>query len=63
MPNQPVTPKVKSIEIPWKVLVHRADPNFEYEKRNETFYRFTGRVFRGNNATSGPYSSKPHDNP
>lgn len=63
MPNQPTTPKVKTINIPWRVLVHRADPNFEHEKRHEVQYRFTGRTFYANPATSGPYSSKPHDNP
>ena len=56
--------KVRTIQIPFKVLVLRADPDFEKSKRKEPFYRFSnGRRFDENTATQGPYSNAPHDNP
>lgn len=56
--------KPRSLDIPWKALVLRADPNFEAEKRNETFYLFSnGRRFSGNPAKHGAYSSETPDNP
>lgn len=55
----PNYPKVKILDVPFKVLVLRADPDFEKAKRNEVFYEFTGRRFRGNNATSGAYAPEP----
>ena len=56
--------KVKTIVIPFKVIVMRADPAFEAEKRKEPFYRFSnGRLFLENTAEQGPYSPLPPDNP
>jgi len=56
--------QVRTLQTPWKVLVMRADPAFEYEKRHEPFYRFSnGRRFDENTAIQGAYSPKPHDNP
>jgi hypothetical protein len=56
--------KVRNLNTPWKVLVLRADPDFEAAKRKEPFYEFSnGRRFNENTARQGPYSSAPHDNP
>lgn len=55
----PNYPQPKRIEVPFKVLVLRADPDFERAKRNEVFYEFTGRTFRGNPAVSGAYAPEP----
>ncbi|MET4187607.1 hypothetical protein ABIB86_000444 [Bradyrhizobium sp. JR1.7] len=56
-PYNPPT-RVKSLEVPFKTLIVRADPDFEQAKRREVFYEFSnGRVFRENNATQGPYAS------
>jgi hypothetical protein len=64
MASSPRTMRVKSLAIPWKVLVMRADPDFEASKRKEPFYRFSnGRTFDENTAKQGPYSDAPHDNP
>lgn len=52
----PNYPQPRRIEVPFKVLVTRADPDFERAKRNEVFYEFTGRVFKGDNARSGAYA-------
>lgn len=52
----PRYPAPKRIEVPFKVLIVRADPDFEQRKRNEVFYEFTGRTFKGNNATKGAYA-------
>lgn len=61
-PYNPPT-KVKTLEIPYKVLVLRADPAFEAAKRNEPFYEFSNvRRFNENTAIQGPYSSTK-DNP
>lgn len=55
--------KVKSLAFPYKVLVLRADPSFEFEKRKEPFYEFSnGRRFNENTAIQGPYSPAK-DNP
>lgn len=55
--------KVQTLDIPYRVLVLRADPSFEYAKRNEPFYEFSnGRRFNENTAIQGPYSGK-WDNP
>ena len=57
----PVTPKVRTVVTPYRVLVLRADPDFEAQKRKETFYEFSnGRTFRENPATHGPYSTVPN---
>lgn len=52
---------VRTLEIPIKSLVLRADPDFEQAKRKEPFYEFSKRKFTGNNATSGPYSDVPNE--
>lgn len=49
--------KVKTLVVPLKTLVVRADPDFERKTRREPFYEFSGRTFYGNNATSGAYDS------
>jgi hypothetical protein len=55
--------KVRTLEIPYKVLVLRADPSFESSKRREPFYEFSsGRCFNENTAIQGPYSPAK-DNP
>lgn len=56
--------KPRNINIPWKAMVLRADPDFEAAKRREVFYRFSNdRTFVENPATHGAYSSEPPDNP
>lgn len=56
--------KVRTFQVPFKVLVMRADPEFEAAKRKEPFYEFSnGRRFDENTAVQGPYSKAPHDNP
>jgi hypothetical protein len=55
--------RVKTLEMPYKVLVLRADPDHEQARRKEPFYEFTGRRFDDNTATKGAYSSAAHDNP
>lgn len=64
MMAQPTTPRVKTVQIPFKILIIRADPAFETEKRRDPFYKFSnGREFNENTAKQGPYSDAPHDNP
>jgi len=56
--------KVRTLQTPWKVLVLRADPAFEYDRRHEPFYEFSnGRTFNEDTSRQGPYSPLPHDNP
>lgn len=50
--------KVVVVEVPFKALVVRADPDYERDKRWEPFYETSGRTFYGNNQTAGPYSNK-----
>jgi hypothetical protein len=52
--------RVKTLQIPYKVLVLRHDPDFEQAKRKEPFYEFTGRRFDENTAVQGPYSTVPN---
>jgi hypothetical protein len=53
--------KVKTLQIPWKVMVLRADPGFEAGKRKEPFYEFSnGRTFNEDTAHQGPYSTDPN---
>jgi hypothetical protein len=52
--------KVRTLQMPFTVLVHRADPDFEQMRRKEPFYEFTGRKFEENTATQGPYSTVPN---
>lgn len=58
----PNYPQPTRIEMPYKVLVIRADPEFERAKRREAFYEFTGRTFYANPMTSGAYA-EPEDQP
>ena len=47
----------RSISIPFKVLVQRADPDFERARRKEREYEFSnGRVFEANPDNRGPYA-------
>ena len=53
--------KVKTLEIPYRVLVLRNDPDFEIAKRKEPFYEFSkGRVFLEDTARQGAYSTVPN---
>jgi hypothetical protein len=62
-PYKPPT-KVRTLQIPWKVLVMRADPAFEYDKKHEPFYQFSnGRRFDEDTSRQGAYSKLPPDNP
>lgn len=54
--TKPNYPQPRKIEVPFKVMVQRADPEFEQKRRKEVFYEFTGRRFFGNNMTSGAYA-------
>ena len=47
----------KRIEIPWKTLVVKADPDYEKLKRDELEYTFSGnRAFTSKNSNKrGPY--------
>lgn len=53
---------VKTLQIPYKSLVLKADPDFEQAKRKEPFYQFSnGRRFDENTAIQGPYSTVPNE--
>lgn len=57
----PPLKKVTTLATPFKVLVLRADPDFEAAKRKEPFYEFSnGRRFDENTAQQGPYSTVPN---
>jgi hypothetical protein len=57
----PPVPKVRTLQMPFKVLVLRADPNFEAAKRKEPFYEFSnGRRFDEDTSRQGPYSTVPN---
>lgn len=60
--SKPYTPptKVSTLQIPYKALVLKSDPEFEQAKRKEPFYEFSGRKFDGNTAMHGAYSSVPN---
>ena len=51
---------MKTLEMPYKVMVLRSDPDFETAKRKEPFYEFTGRRFDDNTANKGAYSDVPN---
>jgi len=55
-----VPPRVKTLEIPYKTQVLRAEPDFEALRRKEPFYEFTGRTFTGNPANQGASSDVPN---
>lgn len=52
--------RVKTLPIPYKVMVLRADPNHEAAKKKEPFYEFTGRRFDDDTANKGAYSDVPN---
>lgn len=61
---QPYNPphKVKTIEVPYRTMVLRAEPDFEALKRKEPFYEFSnGKRFNENTAKQGPYSTVPNE--
>lgn len=60
MPRYNPPTQVKTLEMPYKVLVLRHDPDFETAKRREPFYEFTGRRFDDNTANKGAYSDVPN---
>lgn len=46
----------RTLNLPWRSIVNKADPEREREIRNEVEYEFSnGRKFRGNPKTRGPY--------
>jgi len=50
----------KTVEIPYRTAVIRADPDFEWGKRHEPFYEFSnGRRFDENTAKQGAYNFIP----
>jgi hypothetical protein len=62
MPPPPVkATKVTTTEIPLKVLVVRADPNFEANKRKVISYEFPRRVFTEDTSRQGAYSTVPNE--
>lgn len=53
--------KVRTLEFPYKVMVLRADPNFEAAKKKEPFYEFSGgRRFDEDTSKKGAYSDVPN---
>lgn len=52
--------KVTTTEIPLKVMIVRAEPNFEANRRKVISYEFPGRVFTEDPARQGPYSTVPN---
>jgi hypothetical protein len=50
----------RSIEVPWKVLVLRKDPDYERQKRDQLEYQFSnGRQFRTTNPDNrGAYADE-----
>lgn len=53
--------KVRTTQIPYKVLVLRADPDFEQSRAKEPFYEFSnGRTFKEDTRRQGPYSTVPN---
>jgi hypothetical protein len=64
MMTQPPVKKVRTLQVPFRILIVRADPAYEAEKRLDLFYKFSnGREFNQNTARHGAYSDAPHDNP
>lgn len=59
-PYNPPT-KVRTTQVPYKVVVLRADPDFEHHRTKEPFYIFSnGRRFDENTANQGAYSTVPN---
>ena len=62
MPPRPVQgTKVTTTEMPFKVAVLRADPNFEQSKRKVVSYEFPRRVFTEDTSKQGAYSNVPNE--
>jgi hypothetical protein len=50
---------VTTVEIPFRTIVQRADPDFMRAKKFEPYYFFSnGRAFYGDNATTGAYDGE-----
>jgi len=54
---------VRSLSIPWRVLVVKADPDHDKKKRDEIEYDFSdcgpgGKVFRANPENRGAYAEE-----
>lgn len=48
---------VRTLTVPYRVLVQRADPRWEQDKRNEIQYEFSnGRQFRADPTRTGAYA-------
>lgn len=61
MPPLPVKgTKVTTTQIPLKVMIIRADPDFERNKRKVVAYEFPRRVFTEDTARHGAYSTVPN---
>lgn len=58
--NNPKAIKVRTLDIPYRALVLRHDPDFEMAKRKEPFYEFTRRTFYEDTSRQGPYSTVPN---
>lgn len=53
--------QVRTVQMPYRALVLRADPDFERSKRKEPFYQFSnGRRFDEDTSRQGPYSTVPN---
>lgn len=60
-PRPSPSTSVRTTETPFKVLILRADPDFEASRAKEPFYEFSnGRTFKENTAKQGPYSTVPN---
>jgi hypothetical protein len=61
MPKDDLNPRAgkRTIEIPFRYLVKKADPDFDKERRQEVEYEFGGgrRVFKANRNKRGAYAS------
>jgi len=54
-PYNPPT-KVTTVVVPFLTIVLRADPDFYRAQKFEPYYHFSnGRLFTGDNATTGAY--------
>jgi predicted lipoprotein with Yx(FWY)xxD motif len=50
--------KVITVNVPFLTLVQRADPDFQWAKKHEPYYILSnGRLFDGDNATTGAYAT------
>ncbi|MGP0093140.1 MAG: hypothetical protein ACLPKB_24845 [Xanthobacteraceae bacterium] len=56
MPLYKPPTNVSTIQIPYQVLVTRADPEFERRKHREVEYEFQGRAFLADPYVRGAYN-------